>query len=282
MIGTTRAPQAAPRARRAAEGGSLELEPIVTVLSAQFAVATGSKRLVRRRRLDPFDGRLPAAGLTLEHQLLPPGERLVLGRLDGSSTVAVPVQDLRWPARADVLPSGPVREAIASAIGIRALMVVSDQRRCMRRLELRNEDGKTVARVELDEPASVSAVAASPAQLTVRRLRGYDEPARRADRLLVGLGLRPVEHGEDRAPSSAPKTSGTDRSAPAPVLLAAALSGFLLAMRENLPGLLDDVDTEFLHDFRVAVRRTRATLKLGRPALRAPDIGDLIAAVAVV
>ena len=33
------------------------------------------------------------------------------------------------------------------------------------------------------------------------------------------------------------------------------------------PGMLDDVDTEFLHDFRVAVRRTRSTLKLGRPAL---------------
>jgi CHAD domain-containing protein len=38
-------------------------------------------------------------------------------------------------------------------------------------------------------------------------------------------------------------------------------------MRQNLPGLLDDVDTEFLHDFRVAVRRSRATLKLGRPVL---------------
>ena len=38
-------------------------------------------------------------------------------------------------------------------------------------------------------------------------------------------------------------------------------------MDDNLPGLLDDVDTEFLHDFRVAVRRTRSTLKLGRPAL---------------
>ena len=36
-------------------------------------------------------------------------------------------------------------------------------------------------------------------------------------------------------------------------------------MNENLPGLLADVDTEFLHDFRVAVRRTRSTLKLGRP-----------------
>ena len=38
-------------------------------------------------------------------------------------------------------------------------------------------------------------------------------------------------------------------------------------MRANLPGLLDDVDTEFLHDFRVAVRQTRSTLKLGRAAL---------------
>jgi CHAD domain-containing protein len=51
------------------------------------------------------------------------------------------------------------------------------------------------------------------------------------------------------------------------VLLTSALSGFLVTMRENLPGLLDDVDTEFLHDFRVSVRRTRATLKLGRPVL---------------
>ena len=199
-------------------------------------------------------------------------EQLVLGRLDGSSNVAVPVKDLRWPALADALPSSPVRDAIAPVTGIRALMVASDERRLLRRLELRNDDGKTVARVELDEPASLSAGAAAPAQLIVRRLRGYDEQARRADRLLVGLGLRAVEHpedGEDGAPSS-PQTFGTDPAVPARVLLTTALSALLLAMRENLPGLLDDVDTEFLHDFRVAVRRTRATLKLGRPAL--PDV----------
>jgi CHAD domain-containing protein len=59
----------------------------------------------------------------------------------------------------------------------------------------------------------------------------------------------------------------TDRAVDARVLLANALNGFLVTMRRNLPGLLDDVDTEFLHDFRVAVRRSRATLKLGRPAL---------------
>jgi CHAD domain-containing protein len=51
------------------------------------------------------------------------------------------------------------------------------------------------------------------------------------------------------------------------VLLVAEWSAYLAAMRANLPGVLDDVDTEFLHDFRIAVRRTRSTLKLGRPAL---------------
>ena len=251
------------RALQAADEGPLELESIVTVLSAQFAVVTGSKHLVRRRRLDTFDRRLDAAGLTLEHQVVARGERLVLGRLDGSWTVAVSVKNLRWPAPADTLPSGPVREAIAPVIGIRALMVASDERRRMRRLDLRNEDGKIVARVELDEPASA---AASPDRLTVRRLRGYDEQARRADRLLAGLGLRAVENGEYAEPSSS-QTAVIDRSVPARVLLTSALGDFLVTMRENLPGLLTDVDTEFLHDFRVSVRRTRATLKLGRPVL---------------
>jgi CHAD domain-containing protein len=60
-----------------------------------------------------------------------------------------------------------------------------------------------------------------------------------------------------------------DRDAAALELLGSALTGFLQAMDDNLPGILADVDPEALHDFRVAVRRTRATLKLGRPAL--PD-----------
>ena len=253
----------ATRVLQEADDGPLQLESIVKALSAQFAVSAGSKQLIRRRRLDTFDRRLRAAGLALEHQITASGEWLVLARAD-ESTVVVGVKDLRWPALADVLPAGPVRDAIAAVIEIRALMVASDERRHLRRLELLNDDGKTVARVELDEPASA---AAAPSQVTVLGLRGYDDQARRADRLLAALGMRVAEQGVDHEPSSAPKTSELDRGVPATVIVSAALSGFLLTMGENLPGLLDDVDTEFLHDFRVAVRRTRATLKLGRPAL---------------
>jgi len=259
------------RALQTAEGVPLALESIVETLSSRYQVVTGAKQVVRRRRLDTFDRRLRAAGVTLEHQIAGSSEQVVLGRLDGSSTVSVPVDHPQWPALADALPPGPVRDTILAATGIRALMVTSDERRRIRLLALQNKEGKTVARVELDEPASA---AAGPAQVRVVRLRGYDEQARRADRLLGGLGLRVaeprvVELDEGHESGVAPTVPGTDRSAPARVLLTTALSGFLVTMRENVPGLLDDVDTEFLHDFRVSVRRTRATLKLGRPALPA-------------
>jgi CHAD domain-containing protein len=254
----------ATRALQAAEQGQFEIEALLAALSSQYTVVAGPKEFVRCVRLDTFDGRLRAAGLTLEHQIVVLEERLVLGRLDGSSTVVVPVKDLRWPALADVFPYGPVRDLVAPVSGIRALMVASDENRRIQRLALQNGQGKTVARVELDEPASA---AAAPAQLTVHSLRGYDEQARRADLLVEGLGLRIMEQGEKRDAVAASPVFSPQREALARVHLAAALSDFLAAMRNNLPGLLDDVDSEFLHDFRVAVRRTRSTLKLGRPSL---------------
>lgn len=252
------------RALRAGGEGNIEIGPIVSALSAQYIVATASKQLVRRVRLDTFDRRLRRAGLTLEHQFIASCERVVVGRSDAVSPLVAPAKDLRWPAHADALPAGPVREAVAGVAGIRALMVVSDEKRRMSLLELHNKDAKTVVRVELDEPVSAGA---GPARLTVLTLRGYDEHGRRAERILTGLGLRAVEPGEDRETVAAPRKARVDRAVHATVLLTSALRHFSATGRANLPGLLDDVDTEFLHDFRVAVRQTRSTLKLGRAAL---------------
>lgn len=254
-----------PTTLHTAKGTGPELALVIAALSDDYTVVAGAKRLIRSTRLDTFDRRLRAVGLRLDHQRLASEERLVLSRRDGSSIVTVPVADLGWPAFADILP-GPVRDVIASVTGIRALMVTSDERRRVQKLELHNEEGKTVARVEMDEPASA---AAGPSRLTVRTLRGYDEQSRRAARLLVGLGLRAVEDSDNRDPRSSAPAAAIDRAVPAVLLVKTALSDFLDTMCENLPGLLDDVDTEFLHDFRVAVRRTRATLKLGRPVLPA-------------
>jgi len=254
MISATLVLQAPP-------GESLRLESIVQVLSSRYAVVTGGSRRVRRRWLDTFDQRLGGEGLTLEHQVVASGESLTLSLADGSPTVTVPAKDLRWPALAQDLPPGPVRDAIAPVTGIRALMVITDERRRIRSLALQNQDGKTVARVELNAPASPAS--AAPTEVTLHPLRGYDASARRAALLLTGAGLLPVERAAP-ARRLQPDLHGDD---PATALLTTVLRGFLATMGENLPGLLHDVDTEFLHDFRVAVRRTRSVLKLGRPAL---------------
>jgi CHAD domain-containing protein len=57
---------------------------------------------------------------------------------------------------------------------------------------------------------------------------------------------------------------------PAAEAAAAILLRLLDTVEANVPGVLRDIDTEFLHDLRVAVRRTRSALKLFGDALTAP------------
>jgi CHAD domain-containing protein len=45
------------------------------------------------------------------------------------------------------------------------------------------------------------------------------------------------------------------------------LANLLATVDENLPGTIDDIDPEFLHDLRVAVRRSRSILRHGKRVL---------------
>jgi CHAD domain-containing protein len=254
-------------------GEPLELDTVVSALERAFRVAVGPRTTVRRTRLDTFDRRLAAAGLVLEQRVTGADRRLVLTHADGGTVVAAQTTAVEWPALSDALDESPVRAAVAPVTDIRALMVQDEQQRRMRRLELRNDDDKLVVRVAVEIPVAGPPVA-EPAPATtvttvaVEALRGYAADGRRAGRLLASLGLR--EAGVPlvvEAPAPEPTVDRADRAAPAALLLVDELGDFLTAMQQNLPGLLDDVDTEFLHDFRVAVRRSRATLKLGRSVL---------------
>ena len=54
---------------------------------------------------------------------------------------------------------------------------------------------------------------------------------------------------------------------PAAAAVAAVLTALLDTLEANVPGTIRDIDTEFLHDLRVAVRRTRSALKLAGDVL---------------
>jgi CHAD domain-containing protein len=140
---------------------------------------------------------------------------------------------------------------------------------------LTNPDGKTVARLTVDSSTLTHAGVnlTLPARLAIAEVRGYPGQARRAARLLAGVpGVTPVTRSllaeALRALGRRPDdyTNGVDAEItaqmPAPVAVATVLLRLLDTLEQNVEGVLRDIDTEFLHDLRVSVRRTRSAIKL--------------------
>jgi CHAD domain-containing protein len=232
---------------------------------------------LRRTWVDTFDWRLHRAGLELE-QVESKGavsfELRGLGDRDVGVAGGNPVE---WPAEADALPAGAVRDRVAAVAGIRALVVTACFDGHRRTLPILDDNDKTVARLHVDVPTDDGV----PARMTVSPLRGYDREAGRASALLAelaGVTRAPTSCYEDRRAASGRDVDELARPVvtaemPASTAIAGVLGMFLATAEANVPGVLADVDTEFLHDLRVAVRRARSTVKLAGDVLGAgaPD-----------
>jgi CHAD domain-containing protein len=131
--------------------------------------------------------------------------------------------------------------------------------------------------VDLLHPAQPSA-GDPPARLSLTAVRGYQA---QADRIAQCLAAQPgmfrgapppldaVLATAGRAPGEYTNKVDVELSAtmPARAALAAVLLRLLDTLEANVAGTVRDIDTEFLHDLRVAVRRTRTALKLGAALL---------------
>jgi CHAD domain-containing protein len=269
-----------------AEGEDSSLVAVRSELSTAFTVrqepgAAGSGTH-HRTWLDTFDWQLYKAGLTLQFEQARRGGRLVLSKADGTPQAEQPVT--RWPRRpglAEDLPAGPVRDRILVLTSPRALLPIVKATSTVSVNRLLNADGKTVARL-VEDHVTVTAptpntaggtTAELPPRLAVTEVRGYPGQARKAAGLLAStpgvshasqsvfiaaltaLGRHPADY-----------TSGVDAeitaTMPAPVAVARLLLRLLDTIEINVDGVLRDIDTEFLHDLRVAVRRTRSAIKL--------------------
>ncbi len=167
----------------------------------------------------------------------------------------------------------PLRSMLKETLELRALTVVAEGRHHHRCDELRNEDGKIVCRLEW---TSVSAKQRESDVLKrycqVFPLRGYEEEAARVVEQLTRHGA--VTHGDGplqvllRHGQKEPirytlrPSFGLERNTPAREAVGRIVTPiFDLAIR-NMPGIIDDVDTEFLHDYRICLRKMRSALNL--------------------
>src|SRR5689334_13823771 len=199
--------------------------------------------------------------------------RLSLMGTDGyAERASAPFEHARDRIFTGDLPAGRLRELVAPLLDVRALTPVARTRSQMLGLRMLNGDDKTIARLIVE-----SCTAQGPgrgltklhSRVHVLPVRGYENAAERLKQQLetqVGL-VRAPSPLHDEAVTVAGGTPGglpatldlplrpTQRADAAAVQV---LQRLLSTIEVNLPGTLADVDSEFLHDLRVSVRRTRA------------------------
>lgn len=257
------------------------LSVVSGALGFGFAVVPEPPRAIRRTWLDTFDWRLFRAGLTLEHLGDGQGGELCLATIAGRQVARTPAVGLAWPGRPAGGVLGVLGEQLAPVLGVRALLPMAETRGSLRRLRLLNRDEKTVVRAVVEE---TSVLWPAPGRLSSRvsltPVRGYDRQAQLARRVLVrsaGIVASPTSQFEE-ALASVGRWPG-DYTGKVEVTLAgsatasSAVANVLLRVLDvlaaNVDGVVRDLDSEFLHDLRIAVRRTRSGLALAGDAL--PD-----------
>ncbi|MDS9469199.1 CHAD domain-containing protein [Paracoccus sp. MBLB3053] len=199
--------------------------------------------------------------------LIEAGQMLILHRRD---------ETLTQPARREAnfvadLADGPVKRALNGTSPLRSLLVVGSGTLSHSQIALIDDEGKTHARADLSHlrPAGEGR---DVTLASLHGLRGYDKAlASLADHLrgaeaqgshllgdLVGM-LFPKHEPYDPKPETiiAPDQGAYDAAND-------IIRVYLSVARQNEAGIIADHDSEFLHDYRVALRKIRSVISLFR------------------
>ena len=256
-------------------GSELLLPDEMTPRGAGEAIAAGLSiedgvRCERDRiYFDTFDGLLREAGLTLVHAN---GTLSAASQESGVVVASLPMRAPTKPLFARELPAGPLRDTLLPITDVRALLPLVHLHTQERLLSVLDDERKTVVRLALEETSLLGSAgrrAALRPRLRVTGIRGYDKELGRVRRALVAeLGFKPADQPlvdeAVRAAGGVPGGLPTKVAVPlragqrSDSAAAAVLRGMLEVIEANFDGTIADVDSEFLHDLRVSVRRSRS------------------------
>ncbi len=241
---------------------------MVAALEQHLEVSDGGSRRSDRTYYDTFDALARDAGLSVAHE---DGSLKLIDRESGDVRlwVAAPRPDkYLFPAELD---PGPVRDALLDVADERALLPLVRVRSRERALSVLDAERKTVVRMTLEEPELVAGSRKQRLHGRVRAVavRGYDSELHQVQMVLAQeLGLDPVEQAllDEAVLAAGGRPEGIGSKISVPLLFeersdraaARVLRGLLEVIEANLDGAIADIDTEFLHDYRVSVRRSRS------------------------
>ena len=248
--------------------GEYDIEQFINESSDPYTVKKERVKTETIRIYDTFDWRLFNKSLVLYSC----ADKLCLRKLS-KSEIMHSVNITSFPVFIWEFPSSKLKEQLAAVIGVRALLkLVEIQSRSMP-YRLLDREGKTVVRLVYEEIRSSrnKNAPALAAHLWLQPVRGYSKHSQKIARRFEQAGLT-VNTEDDiyfKGLKAADKTPGSysskvtlqlDPHMRADEATKVILRFLLRVIRVNAANIEKDIDTEFIHDFRVAVRRTRAAL----------------------
>jgi CHAD domain-containing protein len=248
-----------------------------TITRSLQALLSTRHRAIGRQRftlLDTVDGRVCRAGARLTYSAV--GGQSIFSWKAGGKDSELAVRLPQPPSFAWDFPESALYRALAPVVGPRRLLPQAEAEECGSILDVLDDRGKTVARVCIEFgqarlPTPRASWQPLPTIVTLSGLRGYGA---HYERLVPVVESRP---GIRACPEGSQSVIRGQIGAPEPHDVSALrldiASGvradtgtrqihlaLLEIMLSNQSGLQANLDSEFLHDFRVAVRRTRSLL----------------------
>jgi CHAD domain-containing protein len=246
---------------------------LVETLASRLRVEPAPPSTLRVTHLDTFDWRLFKAGARLTREREGRRRRWVWTAPGGEPPRTLPATaKARFSAD---LPPGWLKDAVAPLLGPRALLEVGEVELERQLLRVVDGGGNTTLRVwwERLAPLGPDGRPTGPPRATVRLepLPDHDRALATALEVLAAVGAVEEAPADDLALAVAARGRRPGDYSPRPSLdlvpsmtaasaLRSMLGALLATARANLDGVEAGLDTEFLHDLRVAVRRSRSAL----------------------
>ena len=246
---------------------SVNISNITAKISKHFNLRKEKHEKAVVHYLDTFDWRLYRKNLTLVYDN---SSYTLINLRDNKPLLALTIEQKKDPNFWWDFPQSKLKKKLRGLIGTRSLIHVCNIETSTLPYSLLNNDEKTVARIHFKTFINRRDKSLKTNLIFIDPVSSYPREYKRVRKIFCGLGLK--EKREDLLKILLSKTSIVPGSYTGKInielipdiaaqdAVVKIFSTLLDTMTQNEAGIINDIDTEFLHDFRVAVRRTRSAL----------------------
>ena len=257
--------------------GNPPIKKFIRGFAEQFSLQVTAQYYSVKTFYDSFDWRLYNADLLCEFNQSKHFSYLNLINKQTEQVVSQ-VNLEKVPPFTEQFSDALLHQQLSPILQMRALLPVASLNLQIYQISILNKDEKTVARLILEEYEEIKH------RLTLEPVKGYSKAAKKLTEFLLNtMSLKVIEKTVLMSALKAQGRKAGDYSSKLSLQLEPQMSAhqavktlyktLLQTIKLNEQGTIAAIDSEFLHDFRVAVRRTRTGLSQLKAALP-PEITD--------